>query len=86
MKRNPRFKVAFGCVCPMTADKVAFGMLSEQMFTFTDLSFFLRVLSPINSDSWISFVKNLPKGGNLNLTFDETTKDGIIKKVVKITR
>ncbi len=86
MMKNPRFKVAFGCVCPMSTDKIAFGSLAEQVFSFKDLSFFLRVLSPLNSDSWISYVSNLPKGGNLNLTFDENTSEGILKKVVKISR
>lgn len=86
MKKNPKFKVAFSYVCPMTIDKVVFGSLDEQIFTFKDLSFFLRALSPLNSDSWISFISNLPKGGNLNLTFDEKTSEGILKKVVKISR
>lgn len=84
--RNPRFKVSFGYMCPMEGGRVALGSLAEQVFSFNDLQFFLRILSPFNSGSWIADLRNLRKGYSRSFIFDETTPEGVLKKVVKITR
>lgn len=85
VSKLPRFRLKFGYVLPMT-DKIMYGKLEEKIFTFKDLEFFLRVLSPTNSISWIQNILQLRKNGYYSLKFDETTNEGTIKKVLKITR
>jgi len=81
----PRFKVAFGYICPST-DKIIYGKLDEQVFNFKDLDFFLKVISPTSSLSHIQYIRNLSKREVYRITFKELSEYGEMTKVLKIQR
>lgn len=83
--RNPRYKISFAYVFPNT-DKIVYGKLDEKIFTFEEVDFIFKMLSPMKSIELISSIRNLRKGGLLNFTFDETINGNVMKKVIRVSR
>lgn len=83
--RNPRYKISFAYVFPNT-DRVIYGNLEEKIFTFEEVDFIFKILSPVKSVEFISSIRRLGKGGFLNFAFDETINGSILKKVIRVAR
>ena len=83
--KNPRFKVSFAYIFP-NEEELFFGKLDEQLLTFNELGFMLKVISPMKSTEFEFTIKRLKRNEIFTVDFDENINGRIMKKILKIVR
>ncbi len=81
--RNPRYRVS---VYYVSSDKSRFGNTEPTIVTFDMVDLFLKGLNPIKWSEWISTVRNLGRGGYVNITNEQIEGQYRILKIIRIER
>ena len=83
--KKPRFKVSFAYVFPCGSETM-FGKLEEKLFTFDELDFMLKVISPMKVLDFLNTISNLKRNEIFTIDFDESFGGHSMKKILKIVR
>lgn len=82
--RNPRYYIDFGYVNEGLSH---FGKVEPKLFTFSEIDYFLKILSPFDSIKWLNDVKRLPRNGIMFVKITDFNENvGKFYKVIKIRR
>ena len=82
--RNPRYYIDFGYVNESLSH---FGKVEPKLLTFSEIDYFLKILSPFDSIGWLNNVRNLRRNGSIFIKITDFNNNvGKFFKIIKITR
>ena len=82
--RNPRYYIVFGYVNEGLSH---FGKVEPKLLTFSEIDYFLKILSPFDSIRWIANVRNLSRNGSMFIKITDFNENvGKFIKVIRIKR
>ena len=76
--RLPRFLVKFGFI---SQDQTMFGKVEDNVMSYKDVDFMLKLLSPFKYEEWIANISRCPRHGKVIINTIESNENGI--KIMK---